>query len=151
MTPITSKTESLLYECVLMILFGSVFTWVIFEMLLNGWTSHAYFYVTAYTKHEGYNRYLPHVYQGSNGSSVMEIMLLKRSPTTPYFLGHYGLKCSVFECEGIFCSRRTGLTLNLLMSADVCEDRSFTCAMEENQLKRSEEFTNDWCQLPMLT
>lgn len=37
------------------------------------------------------------------------------------------------------------------MSADVCEVISFTCAMEENHLKRSEEFTNDRCQLPMLT
>lgn len=59
-------------------------------------------------------------------------MLWKRSATPPYFLSPYGLDCSIFECEGIFCSRRTGLTLSLLMSADVCEDRSFTCAREES-------------------
>lgn len=41
----------------------------------------------------------------------VDIFKLRRTPNPPYFHSHYDLKCPVFECEGHFCSKRTGLTL----------------------------------------
>lgn len=87
----------------------------------------------------------------------VDIFTLRWSANPPYFPSHYDLKCSVFECAGHFCSMRTGLTLNLLMSADVCEDSSCTGNLlayerEETWIKRNEEsnLTNDLCQLSTL-
>lgn len=39
-----------------------------------------------------------------------------------YYPHHYDLQCSVFKCNGLFYSERTGLTSNLPMLSHVCVD-----------------------------